>query len=335
MACAAALWAVAACGQDAASFRALCAEQAAAAEAVGATVVEGLDGWLFLPAELRHIGAGRFWGAEAAGVTRATDPASADPLPAIVDFQQQLAQAGVELIFVPVPPKAVIYPEGVSPNPPAGRADEFHREFYEQLRGAGVNVLDLTDDFLAAKAAGPALYCRQDTHWSGQACIVAARKLAAAIFERPWAADLPRRDWTPETRDVEITGDLWSSLNRPALPKEKLPLRFVRDAAGAPPADDRASPIVFLGDSHNLIFHAGDDMQAAGAGLADQLALELGTAVDVLGVRGSGATPSRINFYRRIKADPAYLAGKKAVIWCLSAREFTESTGWKKVPVLP
>lgn len=74
-------------------------------------------------------------------------------------------------------------------------------------------------------------------------------------------------------------------------------------------------------------------MQAVGAGLADQLALELGTSIDVLGVRGSGATPSRINLYRRIQADPDYLTDKKLVIWCLSAREFTEASGWCPVPL--
>lgn len=324
-------------------FRAVCTQKAAEAERAGAMAVEGKDGWLFLTAELRHIGVGKFWGDEAGRVTRATDPANADPRPAILDFKKQLDEAGIELIFVPVPPKAMIYPDmidgkvvpGADGKPP--RLDSWHRGFYEKLREDGVNVLDLTADFLAARAAGgPALYCKQDTHWSGQACIVAAQKIAAEIGDRPWLKDLTTKKLNSETKEAEITGDLWASLNKPDLPKEKLPLRSVREETAEgpkPPADDRSSPIVLLGDSHNLVFHAGDDMQAAGAGLADQLALELETAIDVLGVRGSGATPSRINLYRRSKADPDYLAGKKLVIWCLSAREFTESPGWKKVPV--
>ena len=92
--------------------------------------------------------------------------------------------------------------------------------------------------------------------------------------------------------------------------------------------EDKASPVLLLGDSHTLVFHAGADMHGTGAGLADQLAAELGIAVDVIGVRGSGATPARVNLMRRAKADPAYLAGKKVVIWCFAARDFTESTGW-------
>jgi alginate O-acetyltransferase complex protein AlgJ len=92
--------------------------------------------------------------------------------------------------------------------------------------------------------------------------------------------------------------------------------------------EDTASPILLLGDSHTLVFHAGADLHGVGAGLADQLAAELGIPVDVIGVCGSGATPARKNLMRRIQADPAYLTGKKVVIWCFAAREFTESTGW-------
>ena len=55
---------------------------------------------------------------------------------------------------------------------------------------------------------------------------------------------------------------------------------------------------------------------------------------DVLGVRGSCSTPARINLMRRANADPKYLAGKKVIIWCFTAREFTEGQGWRLVPVV-
>ncbi len=86
-----------------------------------------------------------------------------------------------------------------------------------------------------------------------------------------------------------------------------------------------------MGDSHTLVFH-----QFAGerAGLLDQLALELGVAPDLIGTQGSGSTAVRISLYRKSVKDPAYLAKKKVVVWCFTAREFTESDqGWAKVPV--
>ena len=74
-------------------------------------------------------------------------------------------------------------------------------------------------------------------------------------------------------------------------------------------------------------------MHAQGAGLADQLALELGIAVDLVAVRGSGATAARLNLLRRAQRDPSYWANKRLVIWCFAAREFTESDGWRIVPI--
>ena len=132
---------------------------------------------------------------------------------------------------------------------------------------------------------------------------------------------------------MEITGDLARLLGDASVPKEALGLRFVgaEGAPGEPVPPDRASPLLLLGDSHTLVFHEGGDMHARGAGLSDQLALELGFAVDLVGVRGSGATPARINLARRKDG----LAGKKLVVWVFGARELTEAAqGWAKVPVV-
>jgi len=148
-----------------------------------------------------------------------------------------------------------------------------------------------------------------------------------------WYAGVPKQRFTAEVRDVEIRGDLARMLGGAPAP-EKVSLRFVQraeDASGAAVAPDRASPVLLLGDSHTLVFHAGGDMHATGAGLPDQLARELGFAVDLVGVRGSGATPARINLARR----PDALAGKRLVVWCFGARELTEAPqGWAKVPVV-
>src|SRR5436189_4631503 len=80
-----------------------------------AAAVAGSDGWLFFGGELRLLSLGRFWGDDAAKVSRAHKPELADPVPAILDFQQQLKARGIELVVVPVPPKAAIYPEKIVP----------------------------------------------------------------------------------------------------------------------------------------------------------------------------------------------------------------------------
>ena len=95
--------------EDAATaFREACARKAADGDSLA---VDGGDGWLFLRAELRHLGVGPFWGEAAAKVSRASAADKADPLPAIVDFAGQLERLGIGLLVVPVPCKAAIYPE--------------------------------------------------------------------------------------------------------------------------------------------------------------------------------------------------------------------------------
>ena len=133
-------------------FRSVAGEYAATAEQRHTITVEGRDGWLFFGPELRHVSVGRFWGDAADAVSRARDTAVADPLPAILDFKRQLDSIGVELLIVPVPPKSIIYPEKVSDAVeipiPIPRLDTAHQEFYEVLRNAGVDVLDLTERFI-------------------------------------------------------------------------------------------------------------------------------------------------------------------------------------------
>ncbi|HXV64946.1 MAG TPA: hypothetical protein VEK15_29885, partial [Vicinamibacteria bacterium] len=102
-----------------------------------------------------------------------------------------------------------------------------------------------------------------------------------------------------------------------------------------PVEPDPASPIVLVGDSHDLVFHGGEDMHAKGSGLVDQLAYELGVPLDLVAVRGSGATPARVNLLRRAQRDPDYWTRKRLLIWCFAAREFTEADGWGLVPITP
>ena len=81
-------------------------------------------------------------------------------------------------------------------------------------------------------------------------------------------------------------------------------------------------------DGRTLVFH---DLELYGAGLDCRIISRcLGFPVDLIGIRGSAATTTRIELLRR-RDD---LKGRKLVVWCFSCREFTESTtGWRKVPV--
>ncbi len=318
--------------QDAMQFRKECAKLAEGAKIM---TVKGKDGWLFLRNELRHIGVGKFWGPAAAKVSRATNPTKADPFEAIVDYNKQCKKWNVELILLPIPPKAVIYPEKITSanvGEKPVRLDIYHRQFYQELRAKGVNVVDLTDIFLAKRYAKSGnMYCKQDTHFSGEACVVAAQILAEQIKKKPWYQDVPKKAITAEKQQVQIAGDLRRALEDDTVEKETLPLTQVK-LDGRLITKDPDSPVLLFGDSHCLVFHIGGEMHAKSSGLADQLANELKFGIDDLGVRGSGAYPARANLYRRAKKGD-YLAKKKVLIWCFTAREFTEADRWGKVPL--
>ena len=111
------------------------------------TSVEGVDGWRFLPAEIKHLLAG--------------DPSndSKRPLETIVDFDQQLKQLGIRLIVVPVPAKVTIHPEFFDKRLAGAAASSPEAAFYEALRAKGVEVIDLTQDFVGVESPGSALLC--------------------------------------------------------------------------------------------------------------------------------------------------------------------------------
>ena len=315
---------------------------AATAEREQHGMVSGSDGWLFFVKELRSLSVGPFWSEHAAKTSIASNPEYADPLAAILDFNDQLKKADIELLLVPVPAKAAVYPRKISNTPITREAktdrlirfDLHHQRFYEVLRKHGVDVLDLLP--LLAKHRNDKsghTYCRTDTHWSGRGVVLSARRIHEHVRRRKWLQDYPRQSYARETRDVTITGDLARMADEVSPRTETLPLVFVgrmTKSGPAPLETDRESPVLVMGDSHTLVFH-DPTLHAKGAGLADHLAFHFGFQVDLVGIRGSGATAARIALLRR--GDN--LKGKKLVIWCLSAREFTESvTGWRKVPVI-
>ena len=312
-------------------FRAGLVAKVQALDKAGTGAMAGTDGWFFVTSELRTLSVGKFWGADAAKVSRAPKPEQADPLPAILDFNQQLKERGIALIVVPVPLKAEVYPEKVAADLPAPADDPAPAlaAFYDELHKNGVDVIDLASIFRANKAGdhGP-VFCKTDTHWSGAGCVLAAQEIAKEVYAKLGASVPPAKSYTSAWKEISIDGDLGSMLSAGAKKPgaEKISVRQLTDTVAPNPA----SPILLLGDSHTLVFH---DFLTEHAGLLDQLAVELGSVPDRIAIRGSGATPVRIDLYRRSK-EPGYLEKKKVVVWCFTAREFTEAAqGWQKVPV--
>ena len=309
-----------------------------AESADGRMTVRGRDGWFFHSAELRQMALERFWGKAALDIQPARKEKHADPLTAIVAYHEECSRHGIELILLPIPGKSVIYPEQLL-DPELCKAAELridaaHQAFYSELRNAGVNVLDLVPLLLKHRAdpAGP-VYCRQDTHYSPRACVLIAGWVAEHLKSKDWFGALNRQSYQTRAETITITGDLCREMGEGAPPKEELAIRRVGQGDDLTPVEpDESSPVLLLSDSHGLVFHAGNEMHARGAGLPDQLAKELGFAVDLLAVMGSAARPARVSLFRRIRRDPAYLEHKRVIIWCFTMREFTNSS-WGVIPL--
>ncbi len=294
-------------------------------------VVVGTDGWLFFRQELRFLNVGKFWGDSALAVSRSTRDDAKDPTPAILAFHKALAGKGITLLLVPVPPKALVYPEYVPDNQKSGEWGENLDQYYKVLRSNGVHVLDLREVFIKQKLK-QTLFCQKDTHWSGNGAVLAADLIATELDA---LLSEGSEKYSAKWRDIQIHGDLTQMLDTDPKNMETISIREVFDSSGSFLQSDESSPILVIGDSHVLVFHDGKDMFAKGAGVSDQLAFSMARSVDVIGVRGSGATPARLNVYRKAQRNEKYWEGKKIVVWCFAAREFTETDGWRVLPIEP
>jgi hypothetical protein len=289
--------------------------------------IKGDDGIYFLTSEVRSYSRGKFW---AEGAIKASVAGqNKDPQTAILEFYHMLKARDIDLILVPVPGKIAIYPDKLDSSLKPKCSDQTpYQQFYDLLRNDGVTVIDLTTQMHAMRDKGAPPFCKQDSHWSPEAVKLAARAIAEAMKTREWLKEIKTRKAVTAERSVEVQGDLVKLLKSDE-PKEKLTVTDVL-LDNQVVANDAASPVVLMGDSHTLVYHADDvDLVSAHAGLADHLAAELGFPVDLIGARGNGANTPRATLAHR----KGNLDGKKCVIWCFAAREFTESSdGWKKIP---
>jgi hypothetical protein len=309
-------------------------QRVSVAESNQVSVLEGRDGWLYFVPEIRSLLVGQFWGERATETSRSASGKHVDPLPAILDFRDQLKAIGVDLLLVPVPAKAAAVPEPLMEDLSLAssdwRMDASHAKFLDHLDELNVQVIDLLPEFRShSRSPETPLYCRTDTHWSGRGIAVAAACIARRIRDMEWFSNSEASRWAIKERTVRFRGDLAEMIALPKDQMETVNIFSVRDAAGSPLPTQPDSPILLLGDSHTLVFH-DPALHAQGAGLPDHLALELGMPVDLIGVRGSGGTSARISLARQ----KSRLRGKKLVIWCFAAREFSESRdGWRKLPI--
>ena len=305
--------------------------------------VKGRDGWILHSGEVQYLNAGSYIGENAPRANRFAPPERADPVPVIVDFHRQLQERGIELYVVPVPVRSTIYPESVLGSGPFAQfetipnLDVSLQEMLYALQKKGVRVFDVTPTFLSQQKHpkhGP-FYCPSDTHWTPSGIAVATKILAAEIKEKRWFKDVPkqryRQTWTTEMHNGVLYQEYEKAYSTALEPDPVQMRRIVRETKkGLKNFGFRQpkSPVILIGDSNSTRW---SNFRSA---LPQSLAFDLGFPVDVLSAAGGGANETRLNLVRKIQAEPEYLEGKRVVIWCFSARAFTNTReGWIRIPL--
>jgi hypothetical protein len=315
----------------------------------------GFEGWLFYRPDIQALTGYGPLKPEPFSVMKDPDlaqqPAAGE---CIREFAAQLKERGIQLVFVPLPLKPMVYPEMIDPN----ATEEWlthpdAAEFYDTLRKDGVDVLDLTPDlaklrtmrkhvhFLVANSNNREIarqseealkerkdaFLMHDTHWTTDAMRFAAEKIAGHVKEKYATSMRPtaRTITSVDGADRKSLGDLVKLLDlrgpEALFEPEKQFVHLVTDGT-----EDTHSPIALLGDSFVNVY---DDpslgfenpvkpSEHIRAGFAQHLSLLLNQPLDVIAMNGRGATGVRREFGKRYDDE---VREKKLLIWVIAARD--------------
>ncbi len=280
--------------------------------------------WRFVLKELTHLSKGDL---AQAGNLAALNAEGTDPLPVIQEYAAALKALGVDLCLVPVPPKAVIYPDKLDAVLAPADAPSL-KPFLDKITAFGIQVIDLEKLFREHRAAYPdeQLYCATDSHWSPRGAELAAAAVAEKLSAHPALSAAAKTSFTVgEPEELQFHGDLLTDAEKASLPPEQLPLRQVS------PATAGASPVLVIGDSHCQVFRTGGAMLAKDAGFVDHLAAALSLPIEEVSSQASGADQPRADIARRTVKEPDFWTSRKVVVWLFTAREFTQGR-WRPIP---
>jgi len=241
-----------------------------------------------------------------------TSTQATTPLATIIDFRNQLAERGIELLVYITPGK----PPQTShffnnPTIPKSTAKLLEELKYHDIR------------YFAPHPTHPHTHLKTDSHWTPSWMESQARQLSLLIVDyRP--QNLPENFLnTPIV--VNNAGDLvWNTdLHKQT---ESITTSQISIASQAMWRANRKSPILLLGDSFTNIFSDAEMGWGESAGLAETLSYHLDHSIDKIAVNGDGALSSR----RELAGMPERLDGKQLVIWQFAARELS-SDNWQRV----
>ena len=300
-------------------------------------VIFGRDGWLFYRQAVDFVTAPALDSDRARRMVLAAQADARDPLAAIVDFHGQLQAMDIELVVVPVPVKATLYPEQLWPASLPGQTlnNPGIESFLSDLRERGIHVVDVTDDLLDLKVNGHSAYLPRDTHWTPAGMSAAAQAVVAQVVALPAYAELRAERVEFDHREVvfEGRGDIAGMLEYASSEAAFAPMTFqlrqvIATRDGRLPSSAHDSPVMLLGDSLTNVYSSDELRMGRRGGFAEHIADGLGVPVEAIASPGGGATRNR----RSLALRRGSLAGKRILIWEFTQRELLFSRdGWDRV----
>jgi alginate O-acetyltransferase complex protein AlgJ len=256
-----------------------------------------------------------------------------DPIKAIVDFRNQLAARGMDLVVLPVSVKPSVEGEMLAvsnanrtqassalPNPS-------FNEFKARIQREKVRVFDPVG-FLMERGRNGHRYLETDTHWRPETMELVAERLAD-FLQLPEAAG----STSPSIIEKEIVarGDIAAMLKLSRgdkfFPPETVTIRQVvtGNALWRP---TKEADVLLLVDSFSNIFSFEAMGWGESAGFAEHLSFALRRPIDCILRNSDASFATREILSNELARGRDRLAGKKLVIWEFAARELSFGN-WK------
>lgn len=202
----------------------------------GSQGMMGRNGWIFYRPSVRYLIEPKkpeTGETDSAWVQPSNDTTIQDSVvQAIVRFKKQLQERNIELLVMPVPGKAAVYPDMLT------RRAKHHRPFcsptldlLQKLESNGVATVDLFSAFQRLRreqpllTSGRAYYLECDTHWTPSAVRLTAQTVAKKITSMGIKPEISR---SYQTKRVKVLrhGDILEMMRVPGT-QDKIPGQVV------------------------------------------------------------------------------------------------------------
>lgn len=290
--------------------------------------VAGKDGFKFSAAELLQI-------------SRLNSTAAATG--SIADYAQQLRSQGIDLIVVPVPPKAFVYPDKLSgvkvpmkSRRPA-RLDSPLKAAMDELEAKKVKVVDLLPVLIAGRdgKAGPA-FPRSSTTWSPEGVRLAAEAIAEAVADsKAGRGSVTGISAEPVTLTFSGAMSIGDDGAKPETFQTSKIGRITGDKVRSLAFGSSGGSVLLMGDGNILAWREANNPQGstgAFCSLAEQLAASIQFIPDVIASTNDGRNAPRLRILRERTNGRSMLDSTRTVVWVFSALDLA-TPGWQRVPL--